>query len=278
MKGKRIGIYITVKDNEMLISSKIYLLKHYLKKKNIGGFSITVVDNGSTDRSGDISSRSGARLLQYSRSQPISSLIEQLKKRIEPGDEDIIVLVDGNSSVEPIYVSEMIESFLNAEKRSGLGFISEQKNGLVVDINALIFLKEVFLDMPFAQIKIGSEDDLLHFGKGLGMEIYKRQVVASDLKNNQPLIRIPLKSWRDLIKQYKKTYPLRYYGAIGGSFLILSMVPGVFLLHYFIKYTIIDYPSFFVTVILVGIAMVFFSFGLILNSFNVLSEKVKDMM
>lgn len=276
MNEEKIGIYITVRNNEMQIASKIYLLNKILKESDISNYQITIFDNGSTDRTSEISRKSGANIIKFNDNRSIETIINHLKKNLDKSNIENIAFIDGNSSVEPGAIVEMIRSFIFSEKRTGMGYIAEQEEGKIVDINGIIFKMNILQEISFDGIKIGNEEDLLHLGMSLGMDIDKKTVMNAE--KGMPLTRIPLKSGWDLLNQYKKANPLKYYGSICAAFLIFSLIPGIYLIGNFVKYSHLHYHSFFIFIGLTGIGVILLSIGLILNALNVLSDKVRGMM
>ncbi len=272
------GIYVIVKDNEMLISSKLLLLKYKLLQKGITHIEIIGIDNGSNDRTAEVMHSSGFRVVKHNTTRSLERNVEEIKKQVEKYQHEIIVVLDGNSSVEIDTVVELIVSFLDAKKKPGMGYISEVSDEEIVNMNCLIFLAPVFQQISIKGSNIRSEEHLISFGRSMGLNVEARKPVFTRDSKESHLQRIPLKSAWDLINQYKKTYPLRYYGFISLAFFVFALAPGIYEINYMMKYTHLNYPSFFLTVVLGGIGMVSLSLGLIMNALKVLSDKVRGMM
>lgn len=278
MKNSKAGIFFIVINNEMLISSKILLLKKELEKRKIKDFSISVIDNGSIDRTHEVAERSGARVIRYHKRNQMSTIINNLKKRVEKEKVDTVLIIDGNTTIDALSIAELLDSFRKTEKRSGMGYISESVNGDIVDFNCLIFKKEVFREFSINTSRIETDQQLLSFGKTLGLAVENRKQLKNSGGEKKPLFRIPLKSANDLIRQYRKAYPLRFYGGLSGAFFIFSMIPAAIVITHFIRNSNLEYGSFLVTMLLGGLGLIFLSIGLVSNALNVLSEKVRGMM
>jgi len=274
----RIGIFIVVRNNEMLIASKILMLRKDLEELGLDNNLISVIDNGSEDRTTEVASQVKARVIRYSGYNSLENIMTNLKKRVRNEDAGLIVLIDGNSSIEAESVVEMIDSFLRTGKRSGMGYLTESREDGTEEINALIFRKDVFRRIPFKRTRIGKEEDLLSFGSSIGLKIDKKRIVRTDEVEKKQLFRIPLRSAWDLIRIYRRNYPLRFYGGLFWVFNLFALIPGVYLFGHWLENSIINYPSFMLMVLFSGIGLIFLSTGLILNAMNTLSEKIGGMI
>ncbi|MGA1822972.1 MAG: hypothetical protein ACMUIG_10650 [Thermoplasmatota archaeon] len=275
-----VGICIPVSNNEMLISSKIMLLRKYISNRFDFDHSICIIDNGSTDRTTDVAHDSGALVIKYKKRTGWDAIIDKAIKSAVEKKFDVLVIYDGNSTIDPVDVIQLIDSFLSSKNRSAMGFISSDIEGSKEskDIECWIFDSSIFSKINITAKDIYGENEAISIGQSLGLSVEKKETLKSREDKKPHLLRLPLKSPWDLLKYYRKTYPLRFYGGLSGGFFLVALSAGIYEINHFVDTSNLDYVAFFIVLASGGIGLLLLSAGIIMNALNVLSEKVRGMM
>jgi len=102
-KGMKISVIIPARNEEKYIESCI----RSVKLQNFSDYEIIVVDNGSTDKTAEIAKTLGVRVV----SEPKVGLPRAREKGREIANGDLLVYLDADMKIPPLYLSRIFEHF-----------------------------------------------------------------------------------------------------------------------------------------------------------------------
>jgi hypothetical protein len=103
------------------------------------------------------------------------------------------------------------------------------------------------------------------------------RISLNSKKKRRNMISLFKRSPLETMSVIVRYHPLTFYGIVGMSILLLAIGSGFYTVDFFYKYGHLSYFPAFLTVALVMIGGFFMVAGLMLNSLNVLVERLEAM-
>jgi len=270
MVSIRISIFIIAHDREKTIGSTILILKKELDIEP----KIFVVDNGSTDRTSEISTRLGATLIRYRVHQKRDIVIRKAIERGYEQDSDIVFFLDIAGGNTPDDVISLYFKGKRLKRKVALGYIQPYKGTdtigcFAMDKKMMMNVLERRGDIVeiIRDMESSSEFDKHKIYDTMEIKGKKRKITNSSLSK-----RIKKKA-----KYFRRNHPLQFYGLMGSLFFLGSMLSTYYTVDYFYKNQHLAYLPAFITVVLVMISGFFFITGLMINAFNTLIERLERL-
>jgi len=276
MDRKDITVLVLSMDSEMMIGSIITFIKYYLEKKVETDPKITVIDNCSKDRTRKIALAAGAKILKVKERVKWSDVVKKALEEGKKSKSQTIVLLDltgGNDAEDAI---SLISRSIKEDERFASGYIRPTNGQGSIGCWAIdrgligIVGRELELDVENKLLDLASKQDLevLSINERISLNSKrKRKNLLSVFKQS------PLKTASAIVKYH----PLTFYGSVGMGILLVALGSGYYTVDYFYKHGELSYFPAFVTVALVMIGGFFMVAGLMLNSLNVLVERLEAM-
>ena len=256
---KRMKVVITIPayNEEKTITPVIRDIRRVMDKTDYE-YQILVVDDGSVDKTADVSKKAGADVV-YSHKKNCGLAIAfktEMKKCIEM-QADIIVHTDADGQYPSFYIPEMIKkveqgydlvlgsrfgkgSYGNDSFTKKLGnraFARVFSNLLKTKITDTTtgfraFTREV-AELPLINSFTYTQEQLIRAGKE------RMNIVEIPIKTNPTrpsrLFKNPfdyaIKAWINILRIYRDFEPLKFFGRIGLWFILAGVIIGLFVLY-----------------------------------------------
>lgn len=215
---------------------------------------VIVIDDGSTDRTREVAERAGAIVYSNKRNSGLAVTFAHEMRRCAEHKADIIVHTDADgqypASVIPTLVKEIEKgadlvlgtrfgkgryagSWMNKLgnrmfARVFSGLLGQRITDTTTGFRA--FTREVAA-LPLINDFTYTQEQLLRAGKK-HMKIVEVPIHAAKTRESR-LFRNPLhyavRAWINILRIYRDFAPLRFFGAIGGMFLLLGFLLGIWI-------------------------------------------------
>ncbi len=253
MKNMKIIVTMPAYDEERTIERVIEEIKEVMKIYN---YQILVVDDGSTDRTAEIARKAGAKVISHKRNLGLVCTFRTEMKECLNLKADIIVHTDADGQYPSAYIPRLIEKInegydIVLGSRFGKGRYS---GSLMKKVGNKLFAR------AFRRLlKIKITDTTTGF-RAFTKEVAKMQITNSFTYTQEQLIRagrskmliteVPIttnrtrksrlfknsfdyaiRAWINIFRIYRDYEPLKFFGRIGLSLIILGFVLGVFIIY-----------------------------------------------
>ncbi len=269
-KGKSLTIAVLSRQREITIASTVLLLR----SGTHGDFitDVVVIDNGSTDRTVKLASRSGARVISYPHRVDRGEVIGNALDIGKSADTDLFLILDvmgGNTADDALQLLETVkekgDDFASAymvpdkgEDTVGCWAVDRK---LIRRISTTGTLEDALFDIM--------KRNKLDYQK------IKGRISMPSKRKKKSFKWWPSMRPMELLVHVRRTHPLKFYGGIGMLILLSSIVTGFYTIEYFYRNLQLDYVSAFLTVMLVMVGGFFLTAGLMLNSLRILFERLE---
>jgi hypothetical protein len=273
---KNITVLILSMDSEMVVGSIVTFIKYYLEKEVGTKADITVIDNFSRDRTVKIAREAGANILKVKERVNWTDVV---KKALEVGRQSrsqtivILDLISGNDADDAI---SLISRSIKEDERFASAYIRPVKGTGSLGCWAL---DRGLIGMVGGDMEIDIEEKLMELARKQDLEILaiNERISLNSKKKRSNMINLFKRSPLETISVLMRYHPLTFYGGVGLAILLLALGSGFYTVDYFYEHGHLSYFPAFVTVALVMIGGFFMVAGLMLNSLNVLVERLEAM-
>ena len=269
MVFSKISVLIIAHNREKIIGSTVMILRKYLTGTNP---MITVIDNGSMDRTSDIANKVGAKVIRYRIKRERRDIIEKAIMKGAEEDSNIIYILDlkGENTAEDViqlykrgkkygdkFASGYVEPYVGTDTIGCLGLHKDMISKVLKNQGEI---KEFLLNLARSgNLNIHNISEILY------QPSKKRRKDRIKLK-----LSLSLKKFSDL----RTNHPLSFFGGTGLIFFTLGMITTFYTVDYFYTHQHLAYLPAFLTVLFIMISGFLFFAGLLINSFNSLIEKL----
>ena len=242
-------------NKERTIAKVVVKASKYVSK-------VIVVDDGSTDMTGEIAEKLGAEVIRHERNMGYGAALASLFKRAREIDPDAMVTLDADCQHNPDDIPKLVNPILDGEADIVIGsrFLGEENNEMPKDrrmgIKAITKLtnagsyreitdaqsgfraynrKAIRSIMPTEQ-GMGASAEILIKAKDAGLRI-KEVPVKINYNVEEPSTHNPIYHGVDvvlsIVKHYSIRHPLLFYGVPGFLALMLAIFFWVWVLQTF---------------------------------------------
>ncbi|MEK6967675.1 MAG: glycosyltransferase family 2 protein [Nanoarchaeota archaeon] len=252
-KKPKILVTIPAYNEEKTIGTVISGVKRELRGYNYG---IQIIDDGSTDKTVEISRKAGARVVSHPKNYGLAAAFNtELEEAIKSG-ADIIVhtdadgqymaeeitllikevekgadLVLGSRFIGKIEAMPLVNRFGNMAFSSVISQIINQK---ITDAQTgfRAFTKQVAESVKISSNYTYTHEQLIR-AERMKFKITEVPVTARKTRKSR-LMKSPfdyaLKAWITILRLYRDYEPLKFFGIIGGSLFLIGFLMGIFIL------------------------------------------------
>ncbi|MFO8051845.1 MAG: hypothetical protein R6V01_09140 [Thermoplasmatota archaeon] len=270
---QRVELLIIAHDREMTIASKILLIKYLVR--DICNPEITVVDNGSGDRTAKLARKCGSRVLRFSKRMDRSEIIERSVEIGRKRDPDILVTLDVKGENPAEDAASLIRQSLKQGDRFASAYVLPVRGD--DSIGCWAMSREMLEKMTGRSGEIASRLLEVARSESLELETINEHVEVLTKKRKRKRFHI---SRRGPLKRFtiaRRNHPLMFYGFFGMITLLLSMGTGAYVVVFFYNEHNLHYLGALTTIVLVMISGFLLVAGLMLNAMNQLAEKLEAM-
>ena len=272
----RIRVLLIVQDYEMKLASDILLLRYFFQKELNGFADVVIVDNGSTDRTHEIARNLKVEVFRTREKRTKQEIVKKALRIGEAKDISTLLILDvqgGNTADDAISLiarsieegSRFASAYIRPEKeRAGIGCWAIDK-GILDKIG-----EGPGSDIQKKMIELASKDDL-------ELWAISEEVSFTSKKTRKKFFKLFKGSPLDALTGLIRYHPLTFYGGVGLIILSLAIVSGFYTVDYFYEHKDLNYFPAFTTMALIMIGGFFMVAGLILNTYNVLVERIEAM-
>ena len=286
MSKPKVIVTIPALNEEKTIGGLISRIHKTLKGKY--NYEIQVVDDGSTDRTAEISRKEGAFVVSHPKNYGLAKTFNTEMENCISKKADIIVHIDADEQYLPEEIPRLIsEVEKGSELVLGSRFLGKIESMPLINRFGNLAFSKVLSSMTktnitdaqtgfraftrnVAEIKIHSGYTYTHEqlirSERKKFKISEVPITAKKTRKSR-LMKSPLdyaiKAWITLIRLYRDYEPLKFFGMIGIGFVSIGFLTGLFLVYTFINTGIVGHiPLTILTgvLILVGIQTILFGF------------------
>ncbi|MBN1389870.1 MAG: hypothetical protein JXA22_04415 [Candidatus Thermoplasmatota archaeon] len=273
---KEITVIILSMDSEMVIGSVVAYLKFYLEEK-VGTLPrITVIDNGSKDRTRKVALMAGVNVVNGKERVMWSDVVMKALDLGKKSNSHTIVILDltGGNDVEDAV--SLISKSIEEGERFASGYIRPLKGQGSIGCWAI---DKDLIGMVGGEKKLDVENKLTELASKQDLEVLsiRERIPLSSKRKRQNLFSIFKRSPLKTMSIIMKYHPLTFYGSVGMLILMVAIAAGFYTVEYFYDHGELSYFPAFTTVALVMIGGFFMVAGLMLNSLNVLVDQLEAM-
>lgn len=274
--------------NEAKIIGSVISDIHKVMKKNKYNYKILVVDDGSKDKTAEIAQKNGALVIRHNRNLGLAETFKTEMRECLAFNPDVIVHTDADGQYPVEYIPKLIEKIeqgydLVLGSRFGKG---KYKGSLMKKIGNKSFAR-VFssllririydtttgfraftaevAQLPFINSFTYTQEQLIRAGKAK-MKITEVPVITNKTRRSK-LFKNPfdyaVRSWINIFRIYRDFAPLKFFGGIGLSFILIGFIFGLYLVYNWVVFGNIGHlPLTILTMLLIlaGIQVILFGF------------------
>ena len=264
--------------------------------------SVLVVDDGSTDKTAELARVAGAEVVSHTRNRGVGAAFHTAVQYALQHNCDVLVGIDADGQFNPLEIPSLIAPLLKGKADMVIGnrFLSGKPAnmpGIKFFGNKMVsrFISKIS-GQKFTDVSCGfrayGREALLRFNI-YGEFTYTHETILSSVYQGLKVVEVPIivtyytdrksrvagsiskyaaRTSQIILRVLLDYRPLRVFGVIGGGFLALGMVFGLFLfIHYFLKGSFTPYKSFGF------IALGFGLFGLIILVIALVADMLNRM-
>ena len=286
MGNMKVLISIPAYNEEKDIERVIKEIKTVMNNKY--DYSIQLIDDGSTDRTAEIAKKLGAKVYSHPRNLGLAEAFKTELQKFLESKSDIIVHIDADGQYPAEYIPKLIEKIKLGndlvigsriiEGRKDLSLIKKWGNKAFSRVVSKIIRYRITdaqsgfraFTKDVARIKIRSfhtytQEQIIRAARNkfriTEIPILTRSTRRSKLLKNP--FEYAIKSWINLFRIYRDYEPLKFFGLIGLSFLIIGLIFGIYLISRFLIIGSIGHlPLTILTMLLlvIGVQIILFGF------------------
>ncbi len=281
----KVLISIPAYNEENDIERVIKEIKEVMDNKY--NYSIQVIDDGSTDKTVEVAKKLGAKVYTHPRNLGLAEAFKTELQKFLESKADIMVHIDADGQYPAEYIPQLIEKIKSGndlvigsrviKERKDLSRIKKWGNKAFSRVvSKIIRFKITDAQSGFraftknvARIKIRSahtytQEQIIRVARNkfkiTEVPVRTRPTRRSKLLKNP--FEYAIKSWINLFRIYRDYEPLKFFGLIGLSFLIVGFIFGIYLLARFLIVGNIGHlPLAILTMLLVTIGVQIILFG-----------------
>lgn len=255
MKANNIIVTIPAYNEEKTLKKVISEIKDVMDREKYT-YDILVFDDGSTDKTIEVAKKNGAITLSNKRNMGLAETFKNEMKECIRLKADVIIHTDADGQYPAHYIPSMIKkvesgydlvlgSRFEKGKYAGsfmkkIGNIAFAKvfSGLlktkITDTTTgfRAFTQEV-AQLPLMTKFTYTQEQLIRAGKEK-MKIYEVPITTNKTRKSK-LFNNPfdyaIKAWINIFRIYRDFEPLKFFGMIGGLFLILGFILGIWITY-----------------------------------------------
>jgi glycosyltransferase involved in cell wall biosynthesis len=298
----KVVVTIPAYNEEDTIKSVVDGVKKSMNKAGYP-FEVLVIDDGSKDRTGELSKKAGAILVSNPYNYGLAETFRTgIKKALEM-DADIIVNIDADGQYKVEEIPKLLSPIIKDEADLVLGsrFLGTIEEMPIIKRWGNIAFSRSISQITKLKISDG-QTGFRAFTKELaeGVEIkskhtYTQEMIIRAVRERFRVVEIPIyfakrasgssrlisnpfeyaiKSWTTIFRVYRDYEPLKFYGSIGMILILMSLMLGVYVLGVFLTQgflgTYQKIPTILLTVLL-------FVSGLQILLFGFLADKIDEL-
>ncbi len=285
---KNVIITIPAYNEEGTVWKVIRGIKIAMKNMSNYNYKILVVNDGSKDRTKEVAEKEGAIVVSHFRNMGLANTFKtEMNKCIEL-KADIIVHTDADGQYPSYYIPQLIKKIeegydLVLGSRFGEGnysgsFSKKMGNKAFAKVFSRLlkmkltdtttgfraFTKDIAV-LPLINSFTYTQEQLIRAGKAnmkIGeIFIQTRKTRESKLFKNP--LDYAIKAWINILRIYRDFEPLRFFGKIGISIILLGVLIGLRLIYFFVTTGKVGHlPSVILTAIFIitGLQVILFGF------------------
>lgn len=249
---------------------------------------ILVVDDGSTDNTAAVAKKSGAIVVSHPHNMGLAQTFRTEMKKCLELKADKIVHIDSDGQYDARDIPALLKELKNSDLVLGSRFAGEiEYMPLIKRIGNIAFSKVIShitgekvsdgqtgfraFNRAIAQLEIRSE---YTYTQEQIIESIKEGFVVNEVpvrfrkrKGHSHLIKNPLqyalKAWITILRTYRDFEPLKFFGNIGGVFLVIGAVLGLYFIQMHFRTGIqghLPLMIFMILMIITGLQIMVFGF------------------
>jgi glycosyltransferase involved in cell wall biosynthesis len=255
---------------------------------------IIVCDDGSTDKTSDVITKTGAVLLQHKQNQGKGEAMKTLFTYAKKIGADVMVTIDGDGQFLPEEIPKVIEPIIknNADIVIGYRFDDDEEMPAYRKIGNKMLDKFTNLasELPFRDTQggfrsyskkainsinittngFGVDSEILVDASKKGLKIVEEKVTVIYNTGNSTSTKSPISHSTEVIVSLLEiiaiNHPLRYLGLPGIGFITIGVIFGIFVLitfneirYFSIPFTLVSMATIMIGIILLLMSVVLFS-------------------
>ncbi|HLD00837.1 MAG TPA: glycosyltransferase family 2 protein [Candidatus Nanoarchaeia archaeon] len=252
-------------------------------------YDILVLDDGSKDKTAEAARKEGAIVVSHKRNKGLAETFKSEMKECLRLNADIIIHTDADGQYNPRHIPEMIQKVEQGYDLV-LGSRFRRKNGpmpFLKRIGNIAFAKvlsqlskvkitdtttgfrcftaEVAREIDYINTFTYTQEQIIKAAKQ-GFRITEIPITARRTRESRLFknpVEYAIKAWTNIFRIYRDYQPLTFFGRIGGFFLVVGLLVGVWLVQRFVRYGYVGrIPSMILSLllILIGIQIILFGF------------------
>ena len=296
----KMTIFVPALNEETSIAKTISgIPKEYT---GVDSVTILVVDDGSTDKTAALAMQAGAEVVSHTRNRGVGAAFHTAVQYALENDCDILVGIDADGQFDPNEIPILIAPILKREADMVIG--NRFKSGMPANMPAIKFTGNKMVSrlisnvsgQKFTDVSCGfrayDREALLRFNI-YGEFTYTHETILSSVYQGLKVVEVPInvtyytgrksrvagsisryavQTSKIILRVLLDYRPLRVFGAIGGAFLAIALVFGLFLfIHYILTASFTPYKSFGFIALGAGI------FGLIILVIALVADMLNRM-
>jgi len=258
----KVVITIPAYNEEETIGKVIDEIKEVMSKTDYN-YKILVYNDGSTDKTIDIAKKHGAIVASHKRNKGLADTFrDEMKECLNLG-ADVIVHTDGDGQYPAVYIPQMIKKIeegydLVLGTRFGEGkygnksimrklgnmafakIFSKLLKTKITDTTTgfRAFTAEV-ASLPIINTFTYTQEQLIRAAKAK-MKICEIPIRTNKTRRPSRLFRNPfnyaIKAWINILRIYRDFEPLKFFGKIGMTLILMGVILGLYIVYHTIKY------------------------------------------
>ncbi len=287
MSKELIVISIPAYNEENTLPKVIDEIKNVMNAHNYN-YKISVVNDGSKDRTAELAKEKGAIVFSHSRNMGLAEAFKTEMKKCLDLNADIIVHTDADGQYPSHYIPQLIKKVQEGyDLVLGSRFGQGQYSGSVMKKLGNISFAKVFssllktklrdtttgfrafrkevAELPMINTFTYTQEQLIRAGKAK-MRIAEVPITTNKTRESRLFknsLDYALKAWINILRIYRDFEPLKFFGSIGLIFILFGLLIGLRLIYFFITTGKVGHiPSQVLTMLLiiVGVQIVLFGF------------------
>ncbi len=257
----KIVVTIPAYNEEKTIGKVIRNIKAILTKNKLN-HTILVVNDGSKDKTKEVAKREGAVVFSHPINYGLAETFRTEMKKAVRFNPDIIVHFDADGQYLASDIPKLINPIINKKADLVLGSRFKGKiesMPLIKRIGNILFSKVI---SNITKTKItDAQTGFRAFTKDIALidiksnHTYTQEQIIKAIKDKYKVVEIPvyfakrkdksrliknsfeyaIKAWINILRTYRDYEPLKFFGYIGGLFILIGLILGIWIIMIFLK-------------------------------------------